>query len=484
MRKRKENKNDKLILFGACLLIVAFLSWIISASTYQSGQLVDIGMYRAGLYDIIAVIFSGLTYKIEDVIFILFVGGLYGVLSKAESYKKIVNSTVKFIKGKEIIAFAVITLLVGLYASISNNLMSLFFLAPFIMTVFLKSGYDKLTAVSAGFGGLFLGFLGQTFSTYTNVNSVSGSAVTFLFDNLSVKATDMIGIKFVIFFVGYVLFNVFAILHMRKNKNVELEENADMFEVGEVEKTTKKRDQIMTWPTVVTGVLALIVILLGYVSWSASFGVDLFSKVHTAVMDFAIADVKVMQTLIGETITAFGTWSNLFPALFALVFVLIVVAITNRISINTLIENFGEGVKKISKVAFMYGVSFAFLYLMSLFPWPTSLVDAFINPESFNIVFLLIAGFISVIFCADPSFSGYYFGSYLAAVYSANAAATALLWRMGGALALLLGPTSFILLTALTYADIPYKNWLKYIWKFALTFVIAALIVMAVAIYI
>ena len=58
MRKRKENKNDKLILFGACLLIVAFLSWIISASTYQSGQLVDIGMYRAGLYDIIAVIFS------------------------------------------------------------------------------------------------------------------------------------------------------------------------------------------------------------------------------------------------------------------------------------------------------------------------------------------------------------------------------------------------------------------------------------------
>ena len=132
----------------------------------------------------------------------------------------------------------------------------------------------------------------------------------------------------------------------------------------------------------------------------------------------------------------------------------------------------------------MYGVSFAFLYLMSLFPWPTSLVDAFINPESFNIVFLLIAGFISVIFCADPSFSGYYFGSYLAAVYSTNAAATALLWRMGGALALLLGPTSFILLTALTYADIPYKNWLKYIWKFALTFVIAALIVMAVAIYI
>ena len=55
MKKRKENKNDKLILLGVIFLVVAFLSWIIGGYTYQSGKLVEIGMYRAGLYDLLAV---------------------------------------------------------------------------------------------------------------------------------------------------------------------------------------------------------------------------------------------------------------------------------------------------------------------------------------------------------------------------------------------------------------------------------------------
>ena len=97
------------------------------------------------------------------------------------------------------------------------------------MTIFIKSGHDKLTAVGASFGGLFLGYLGQTFSVYTNMNLTNNSSVTFLFENLGVKPIDMIGTKFVIFFIAYILFNVFAILHMKKTKKVDVEENADLY---------------------------------------------------------------------------------------------------------------------------------------------------------------------------------------------------------------------------------------------------------------
>ena len=55
MKRKKDNKNDKLIVFMVCFFAFAFLSWIISGSTYQSGKLVDVGMYRAGLYDLVAV---------------------------------------------------------------------------------------------------------------------------------------------------------------------------------------------------------------------------------------------------------------------------------------------------------------------------------------------------------------------------------------------------------------------------------------------
>ena len=35
-------------------------------------------------------------------------------------------------------------------------------------------------------------------------------------------------------------------------------------------------------------------------------------------------------------------------------------------------------------------------------------------------------------------------------------------------LVMLVGPTSLILIVGLTYLDIPYTTWLKYIWRFIL----------------
>ena len=483
MKRKKDNKNDKLIVFIICFLVFAFLSWIISGSTYQSGKLVDVGMYRAGLYDLVAVIISGITYKVEDIIYILFVGGMYGVLIKTDSYKKIVQKTVSFIKGKEAIAFAVITLLVGLYTSVSSSIMTLFFLVPFIMTVFLKSGQDKLTAISAGFGGLLLGYIGQTVGTYGVMNTISSSTTPFLLDYLSVGVSDFILAKLIIFLVAYVLFNIFAIIHINKNKKEEIVEE-DVFAIEEVASTSKKRVHIAVWPTVLMGVLSLITILVGYVSWNKSFNVTIFDEIHSAIMGFSLADIKIFETLFGSNLTAMGTWNDFLPAVFFMFISLLIVVLTNKLAFSDAVAGFGEGVKKIAKVAFIYGLAFSFLYLMTAFPWPTSFVDAFIPKESFNIVLLLIAAILAVVFCADPSFAGYYYGSYLAALFSANAAATAVVWRLGSSIALLFGPTSFILLAALTYADVPYTKWLKYIWKFALSLIIAVLIILAVVVYI
>ena len=91
MMKRNDKKNDKIKILLIFLLVYAGLSWVFMGSTYQSGELVKIGWYRAGLFDLVAVIFSGLTYKIEDILYILAVGGMYGILTHAESYKRIVS---------------------------------------------------------------------------------------------------------------------------------------------------------------------------------------------------------------------------------------------------------------------------------------------------------------------------------------------------------------------------------------------------------
>ena len=201
-------------------------------------------------------------------------------------------------------------------------------------------------------------------------------------------------------------------------------------------------------------------------------------------MGFAIADIKIFEILLGSTLTAIGTWSTFLPAIFILLLSLLVFVIVDKISFKDMFVYFGDGVKKISKVAVIYGVVFSFLYLMTAFPWPTALVDAFIHADSFNIVLLLIASMLAVLFCADPAFSGYYYGSYLAAAFSSNAVITAIIWRVGGAITLIFGPTSFLLLAALFYGDVSYSSWVKYIWKFIATFIIALLILMALIVYV
>ena len=67
--------------------------------------------------------------------------------------------------------------------------------------------------------------------------------------------------------------------------------------------------------------------------------------------------------------------------------------------------------------------------------------------------------------------------SYLAVLFAEKAAETTLVLYLGMSIAAFIVPTSYILMLSLTYLDIPYTKWLKYIWKFLLTMVAAALIV-------
>lgn len=474
MMKNKK-KNDKFIIFLVFFLLFAFLSWIFGAHIYQSGELIPAGMRRAGLYDLLVYMISGFTYKFETVLYILSVGGIYGILVNTESYKKVVHKVTDFIKGKEKVVFAVLTFFIAVYTSMSMDIMALFFLVPFIMTVFLRAGQDKLTAVSASFGGMFIGYLGQTAGDY-------GSS--FLTELFKITATSGIIAKIIIFILAYVLFNVFAILHMNSSKEEDEEESADMFAVSDLKKVVKKRDKVSAIPLVVIAIISLIIIMIGYIPWNTAFNITFFDTVHTAVTSVKIAGIAIFKELFGPSMTAFGTWTNMLPAVFILLIGTFIVGKSAKLTINEMITYFGKGVRKISSVALIFGLAYSIFYLYTAYPWPTSLINKFLNPESFNIIMILIAAILSVIFCADPLFSGYYFGSYFTTLYASNAIATSIIWRIGNALALLVGPTSFLLLVALVYADVPYTKWLKYIWKFVGAFVIVSLISLAIMIYI
>ena len=47
----------------------------------------------------------------------------------------------------------------------------------------------------------------------------------------------------------------------------------------------------------------------------------------------------------------------------------------------------------------------------------------------------------------------------------------------------IVGPTSIILIVCLTYLDVPYTTWLKYIWRFILYLVVLLALVVLLTIF-
>ena len=44
----------------------------------------------------------------------------------------------------------------------------------------------------------------------------------------------------------------------------------------------------------------------------------------------------------------------------------------------------------------------------------------------------------------------------------------------------IIGPTSFLLIVALKYFDVPYTSWVKYIWRFVLMLFLLVILILLV----
>ena len=82
-----------------------------------------------------------------------------------------------------------------------------------------------------------------------------------------------------------------------------------------------------------------------------------------------------------------------------------------------------------------------------------------------------------------PGYAAAVYGPFLTYAFADNIIVSTIVWRLGGALAALIVPTSFILLMALSYVDVSYKSWIKYIWKFVVSFAIVAMIFLSIVVY-
>ena len=467
--KSKSNSLGKWVLLFICMSIA--LTWVFEYGNFNGAEYISYGMNEQGLTDIPNFLYYTINFAGDKLVFLLALGAFYAVLSKSNGYKKLVVTIAEKFKGKEIIFAVISSLLFTVMASLFSQTFAALVFVPFVISILLNMKLDKITAFSVTFGSILIGLLGVTY----------GSEGLYWFNYYAqTNTTNGLVYRLLVLVVAFLLFNFFNILHIKKvvkEKNLN-ELDADPFKVEKVD------NKVKTWPILVTLLVAFVIFILGYIGWETNFKITAFGEFHKWLMGVKLGDTLIFKMLLGTKAAAFGAW-DLFPGAIFLIILAIIVALISRVSISEFVASFLEGVKKLAKPILLFLGVYVIMVAAYFSPYiPTIANMMFKNVESFNPYLVSLMAFISNVIHTDLGFTGFVVGGHFVSTYGANVDVIHTIFTTMYGFVGVLSPTSAILLFGLSYLDIDYKTWIKYIWIFVLAILVILLVLFTVMTYI
>jgi len=538
------------------------LSLVIIASYFLVNR--NDAMSYIGIVDVGMKFLQTLYYFFYVIVFLLAVGGFYGVLNKTSAYKKLLDNIAAKVKplGKKFVFILII--LISIISSFTGITFPLVIFIPFIVAIILVVGYDKLVAIATAIGSIIVGYIGGVFVSFVNPNT--GAVNTFeTFVGLEVQFENMFP-KLLLLFAGIALLITFVNTYItgveKKKIKYELSDDAELM-VNEVNKDYKN---IKTWPVSVVLLGLFILIVLGLFPWNSLFGVTFFEEFHAVLIGLTIGDILirliigavvfgfvvlikwivslirkkkfkfrlllplvlmfvvllVLEVLItldvlnfykvsfmgsidkffsgniffdfvfltnvisSDYLSAFGTWNSMGESLGYLIMTALlsvatgIVAIVNKVKFNEMLDEFVNGMKKILPTVILITVAYAILIVSYTHGFFEGIVTEY-GKFNYGVSSLL------AIFGSLVTVDFYYivvgvFSPILGLITDeAVYASVAVMLQGVYGIFSLIGPTSLILIFALSYFDVPYTTWFKYIWRFILGLVIlVALVTMLV----
>ncbi len=471
-------KNNLFKVIGIVILGYIALTWIVPIVASICGETeslsYQVGFVSGGLK--LVETFSGFG---TSLVFILLVGGFYAILEATGRYEKSLRLIVDKMKGKEKTFLIAIMVLMAIISSVTGLDLALLILFPFVISLILMMGYDKMVALCATFGATIIGMYGATYaSTLYGVNN----------SMLGTSLSGEILAKVILFVLGLGLLIAFVLMYIKKTdvskSNSSKKEDRKTVKVKvkkEVEEVTTGNKKYV-WPIYVVLGLLFLVFILGTTSWGGIFGSNFFSGIHEKIMGWKIKGFAPVETIFGG-MTAFGTWSD--PTRFQyysllLIFASVILCLFYKINASDTFEAFIKGVKEYTVPAFLALLAYFVFVLTYYFPilsYLTSLIGKL--SSSFNVAVTGVNALISSFFYSDF----YYYAYYV--IYSAVSVLedssvlelVSIIYTNIYALVMLVAPTSVLLLTSLSITEVSYKTWFKFIWKLFLSLLIVSFIV-------
>ena len=460
-------KHGLLKILGVLLLLIMIVSFILTGRSNTKDFI--------GLGDVTFNAIKSLYYFFYMAIFALCIGGFYGVLNKAPAYKKLLDNMARKIKpiGKKFIFITI--LILAIVSSLTGITLPLLIFVPFIISIILLLGYDKLVAITSTIVSIMVGHIGGVFVTFFNPNTY-GMTTYETFVGTESQFSNVFS-KLLLLFAGITLLIYFVNSHIKsvENKKVkyELEEDSEV-QINEVKGDYKT---IKTWPIVVIFALLFIILVLGLVPWYNLFEINIFRKFHEWLMELSIKDFAIIPNIISGDLIAFGEWYSMGDSMtyvlictIILLFTLITTVI-GKVKLNDAIDGFKDGMKKLLPTAGLIILAYTVLicaYTNGFYEGIIASYGKFNYAISSLLVFLGCLLNVDMYYIVGGVFTPIVNLITDESVYSS----VALLFQGIYGIFSIVGPTSIILIFALSYTNVQYTTWLRYIWRFILALVV------------
>ena len=461
----KKHNVIKVVL--VTILLFLLLSWILPAA-YYSGEYVDQGRVQMGLFDLFNYPLTAVAYFGYIAYFLILVGGFYGILYKIPAYRTLLERIVEKAKGKETICLSIMIVLISLLVSVCGVHIAFALFIPFVVSIILMLGFDKVTALFVTVGSISAGLIGSTYA-YNNLSVLT--------QTLSLKLDYNIGVRFIILLVGIVLviFNTIMYNKSQKigkvkvvSKKEEKEEEKEMKEekvvVSENKKetvkannkksssksnskgksssnkksTTKssktrksvnkaalKDDEVIVikdntkdylipekvnkdakvLPFIIIFGLLFILFVLAFIPWGDNgFKIKFFTDLTSNTQNFKLFGFPIFAKILGN-VNAFGSWS--VTDLFVPLFLTtLLLVIIYKVSFNDVIDGFLSGAKKAVVPAIVAILMYTVLVICTYHPFQLTIYKFILKmAKGFNVATTVFVGILSSLFNSDMAYS-------------------------------------------------------------------------------
>ena len=511
----KKHNIFKVVLIT--ILVLVLLTWILPAA-YYSGSYIDQGRVQMGIFDLFNYPVTAISYFGYIAMYVLIVGGFYGVLNKIGAYRTMLDKLVSKFKGKEVVVLSIMMVLISILTSVCGLQLGLVIFFPMIISLILLMGYDKIVAALAIVGSTMIGMLGTTYG-YNNtgiIPSILGNGFA-----------DQILTKCILLFLGMVLLIFNTIWYIKKSKSATKKANVKKVEAKEEKKTTKttkstknsktkssqdtkaavKEEKVIVvtednedesnvpatisgkkhvvWPLALILFIIFVILVLAFISWSGAFGLTTMQDATTAVTSFEVFGFALFGKLLG-TVNAFGSWSLVDVSVVLMVFMLIL-ALIYKVKFNEVIDGFIAGAKRSLGSAVIVVLLYTILVITTYHPFQLVIYKAILGiTDGFNVFTTFVVAILSALFNVDPAYAFQSSLPYFASIVTNadNYPIVAVVYQAAYGLTMLVAPTSLVLMGMLSYLKIPYGKWFKTIWKLLLELLVLLLIVFTILILI